>query len=206
MIRFFGRRRAGRADAGAAAVEAAILLPLFFLLVFGILEWGLYMRDSLAITESARVGVRTASALPRVENFTQTTVDAMARAGSAIPRSKIEFVYVYKANKQGFPGPDGNETMTCPSASCDKFVWNPATGAFALDPTSPPPPWNPKATIGTPGHVNACPSVKAGGPPDSVGVYVQAKHEWVTKFFGTSRQISDRAVLTFEPRQIATCK
>ncbi len=202
------RRQAGRADTGAAAVEAAILLPLFFLLIFGILEWGLFMRDSLSVTESSRVGVRTASALPRVDNFTQTTVDAMAKAGSAIPKSKIDFILVYKANVHGYPGPDSNTTMTCAgySKSCDKFVWNAASGKFVLDPTSPPPPWNPKAPIGTEGHVNACPTVASGGPPDSVGVYVQADHQWVTQFFGTSRKISARAVLTFEPKQISTCK
>ncbi len=206
--RLLRRHSHGLGDRGAAAIEAAILLPLFLILLFGIIEWGLYMRDSLSVTESARVGVRTASALPRQTGFTQATVDAIAKAGSALPKNQISHIYVYKANIHGYPGPDSNTTMTCSgyAASCDRFVWSSASGKFVLDPSSPPPPWNPTAAIGTQGHVTACPTAASGGPPDSVGVYVEAKHDWATGFFGASRVIQDRAVLSFEPMQIAICK
>lgn len=202
MIRI-GPQPASGPESGAAAVEAAILLPLFLLLVFGVLEWALFMRDSLSVTDLAQVGVRTASAMPGEPGLTQTTVDSMARAGSGIPRDRIDFIYVYKANEQGYPGADGSTVMSCTGSesSCDRFEWN-GTG-FVLDPVTTP--WNPQAPIGAPGHVNACSNTADGGAPDSVGVYVQASHDWVTQFFGANRKISDRAVQSFEPKNAAVC-
>jgi hypothetical protein len=199
------RRRLNRAlkrDSGVALVEGAIIIPVLVLLLFGVIEWGLYMRDILSVTESARVGARTASALPRQDGFTQTTVDAIGKAGSALPKSQIDFIYVYKANNKGYPGAPGNTVMSCAGyeSSCDRFVWN--GSAFVLDPSTTP--WMPK--VAGPGNVNACPTVATGGPPDSVGVYVQATHRWFTNLFGSQRTVRDRAVLRFEPKQIARCK
>jgi hypothetical protein len=182
---------------GAVAVEAALLLPIFFLLLFGIIEWALFMRDSLSVTEASRVGVRTASALPREPGFTQLTVNAMQRAGSAVPRSTIDFVLVYKANAAGFPGPNGNTTMTCTGweSTCDRFVWDGT--AFVLSPATTP--WDYRT-------VNACPTAASGGPPDNVGVHVQVTHRWLTGFFRSTSRIADRAVLPFEPKQISNCR
>jgi hypothetical protein len=196
MTRPFRRRDVG-SSAGAVAVEAALLLPLFFLLLFGVIEWALFMRDSLSVTEASRVGVRTASALPREPGFTQTTVNAMERAGSAIPRSTIDFVLVYKANAAGFPGPNGNTAMSCTGweSTCDRYVWD--GSSFVLSPATTP--WNHL-------NVNACPTVASGGPPDNVGVYVQVTHRWVTTFIRSTSRISDRAVLPFEPKPISSCR
>src|SRR6187200_229959 len=38
-----------RRELGAALIEAAYVLPVFFLLIFGIMEIGLYMNDDLAV-------------------------------------------------------------------------------------------------------------------------------------------------------------
>lgn len=197
--------RLRRQDRGAAVIEAALLLPVFFLLVIGIMDWSLYMRDSLAATESARVGVRTASALPRIPGFTQTTVDAIARAGSALPKDQIRQILVFKANSRGFPGPAGNVTMSCAGyeTSCDRFVWNEASSKFVMSPDTTP--WNPVAAVGQPGHINSCPA-GFGGPPDSVGVYVEASHPRITGLLGVPTSVKDFAVLPFEPKQIGVCR
>lgn len=191
-------RRPGH-ERGAALVEAALVLPIFLLLLFGIVDWSLFLRDKLAVTDSARVGVRTASALPRVEFFTRTTVEAIGKAGSAMPmRNLVEgrgFVLVYKANDRGFPGPNGSTTPSCTGteSTCDRYVWNGSqfvsTGGVVWSHTS----------------VNACPTVADGGPPDSVGVYVQATHDRLSRFFGVSNVVSDRAVLRFEPKRRGQC-
>ena len=189
---------------GAVAVEAALLVPILLVLLLGIVEWALMMRDSLSVTEAARVGARTASAMPRQSAFTQATVDAIGVAGSAMPKSRISQVLVYKANDRGYPGPSGSTTMSCSGyeSSCDRYVWDAGHSRFVLSPASSP--WNPRGTSGAPGNVNACP-VGSGGPPDSVGVYVEAVHPWVTGLFGSSRTLRDRAVLPFEPMQIGAC-
>jgi Flp pilus assembly protein TadG len=55
------RRRAGRRDGGAAAVEFALVAPLLFVVLFGIIDYGIYFADSIAlrqgVREAARAGV-----------------------------------------------------------------------------------------------------------------------------------------------------
>lgn len=62
-------RSAGRRDAGATAVEFALVAPLLLLLVFGIIEYGLWFSDSL----STRQGVREAARQGVVANFGSTS-------------------------------------------------------------------------------------------------------------------------------------
>jgi hypothetical protein len=55
-----------RDDTGASAVEFALVCPLLFLLLFGVLQYGLYFSDA----NSLRQGVREAARAAVVENFT----------------------------------------------------------------------------------------------------------------------------------------
>jgi hypothetical protein len=43
---------------GATAVEFAIILPLLLLVIFGIIEWGLYMYNRQILTNAVREGTR----------------------------------------------------------------------------------------------------------------------------------------------------
>ena len=52
-------RRADR-DRGAAMVEFAVVVPLFLLLVFGIIEGGWYFAEQVEIRNAAREGARIA--------------------------------------------------------------------------------------------------------------------------------------------------
>ena len=79
-----------RSQQGAVAVEAAIITPLFILLVFGIIEFGMVFKDFLAVTSSVRAGARMASAEPRNLNFAQDAADQVAREGGALNMSKIK--------------------------------------------------------------------------------------------------------------------
>ena len=58
-----------RSDHGAAAVEFALVVPIFLLIVFGILQYGLYFFDS----NSVRQGVREAARQGVVENFADSS-------------------------------------------------------------------------------------------------------------------------------------
>jgi len=55
-----------RSERGAAAVEFALVMPILFLLVFGILQYGLWFNDSL----NTRQGVREGARLGVVGDFT----------------------------------------------------------------------------------------------------------------------------------------
>lgn len=47
-----------RRERGAAAVEMAIVLPLLLLILGGIIDFGLQMRESIMVTNAANEGVR----------------------------------------------------------------------------------------------------------------------------------------------------
>ena len=47
-----------RKQKGASAVEFAVILPLFLLIVFGIVEWSLYLFNDHIITDASRRGAR----------------------------------------------------------------------------------------------------------------------------------------------------
>lgn len=57
-----------RKQDGGSAVEFAIILPLFLLIVFGIVEWSLYLFNDHIITNASRAGARHGiiQASPRV--------------------------------------------------------------------------------------------------------------------------------------------
>jgi hypothetical protein len=63
------RSARGRRDDGATAVEFALVAPVLLLLVFGIIEYGLWFSDSL----STRQGVREAARQGVVAEFGDTT-------------------------------------------------------------------------------------------------------------------------------------
>lgn len=54
------QRRLRACDVGAAAVEAAFTFPIYFLLLYGIIEFSHYSYTSMAVSDAAREGVRYA--------------------------------------------------------------------------------------------------------------------------------------------------
>lgn len=71
----YGRRR------GQAIVEFALVLPIFLLLIFGILEYSFYVKNALTIANAAREGARYAS-------VGKTTTEIQGRvAQEAVPLS-----------------------------------------------------------------------------------------------------------------------
>ncbi len=50
-----------RREGGQAVVELALVLPIFLLLLLGIVQFGTVFRDYIALTDATRVGARQAS-------------------------------------------------------------------------------------------------------------------------------------------------
>jgi hypothetical protein len=208
-----GRRRAqGR---GAVAVEAALVTPFVFLLLIGILEFSFVMRDYVAVTSASRSGARMASTGailgPQVCDAGETgtecsnsgapelakvAANAIQTQSSALNKDSINYILIYKADAKGFPGSltgwGSNPRADCLAAgSCVAYTWVKASDKFkysAADGT-----W-------TSSTINAC--VSTG---DSVGVYLNTTHSYITKFFGSSTTISDRTVMRFEPQPALAC-
>ena len=75
---------------GAAAVEFAIVAPVFFLLVFGMIEYGRMVMVQQIITNSAREGTRQAVLDGATTSKVKTTViNAMAGGNITITTSNV---------------------------------------------------------------------------------------------------------------------
>jgi hypothetical protein len=206
------RRGSRRRERGAVAVETALVMPLVMAVLFGIVELSLLIRDHVAVTSAVRVGSRIASASadagpgvcetgPTAPPCTsasspalaQAAADAIQRAGSAMPADSIDYILVYKANPQGYPGAAGNTTMpsTCDGIpSCVRFVWRDTANAFRYAGGS----WDSKS-------INACVNES-----DTLGVHMHATHKGVTGIFGGAIGLADHSVMKFEPLSEDSCK
>lgn len=191
------------------AVEAAFITPLFVLMLVGLLEMSLFLRDGVAVSSAVRVAARVASASagagPGVcqagsnpppctpataPAFAQAAADAVQRSGSAMPADAIKSITIYQANTAGYPMPQGNTSMTC-STNCVTYVWDAALNRFRFGAGS----WASSS-------VNACINDPA---QDTVGVSLTARHSWVTGMFGSGVDITQRSVMRFEPLAADQC-
>jgi Flp pilus assembly pilin Flp len=197
-------------ERGAVAVEAALLTPLLALILFGIIEMSLFMRDVASVSSSAHVGARTASvgaaagqglceassnappcSPPNVPALAQAAADAIQKAGTAMPQDSINWIIVYNANAQGYPMPAGNTSATC-TTQCVKYVWDKGLNKF-------------RYASGTwaSNTINACINDPARM---SVGVIMNSTHLWMTGLFGNGIGIQERSVMQFEPLPNDSCK
>jgi Flp pilus assembly pilin Flp len=195
-----------RNQRGAAAVEAALLTPLLTLILFGIIEMSLYMRDVVSVSSSVHVGTRMASTQaglgpatctpapctpPSAPALAQYAANAMQSAGMAMPQNQINWILVYNANTAGYPMPAGNTSAVC-STDCVKYVWNSTKSQFVYSSGS----WSSAS-------INAC--INDPGRM-SVGVIMNVNHPWITGLFGSGATIQERNVMQFEPLTSDSCK
>ncbi|MDR7251854.1 hypothetical protein J2X46_000826 [Nocardioides sp. BE266] len=211
----FRRRRGER---GASAVEFALVVPILLTFLLGTVELGLYMKDYVSMSSSARAGARAASAAADAGPGTceassnpppctpasapalaQAAADTMQTAGMAMNSQDIDWVMIYSANDKGYPGSNGSTAIptTCP-AKCVKYVWdaNLSGGKFRYSSGS----W-------TSSTVNACLN---DASRESVGVILQARHAWMSGLvgglMGGDKTMTERTVMQFEPLEQDRCK
>jgi Flp pilus assembly protein TadG len=187
------RKRRARPDRrrsrGAVAVEAALITPVFLVLVFGIIEFGLVFKDWLAVSSTVRAGARMASAEPRTATFASDAAAQVAKEGTALGMSNVKELWVYKANADGTPVGGTSAFTTC--GTCVKFRWN--GSAFTQTSSS----W-------TSTQQNAC---QNDPNRDTIGVYLKYDHPAVTGLFFNSLTLSEHTVMALEPIPTATgCK
>jgi hypothetical protein len=101
-------RARARSNRGVAIVEAAFITPVFFALVLGIMEGGLYMKDYLAMSSAVRAGARSASAAGADGQADLYTLYDISNEASGLGGNQIQYVVIYKATGFG----------AAPSASC----------------------------------------------------------------------------------------
>lgn len=73
-----------RVERGAAAVEMAIVFPLLFLIIAGIVDFGRAYQAQVQLTNAAREGARAAVVLP-LGSIPDPTTEVASRASAALP-------------------------------------------------------------------------------------------------------------------------
>lgn len=186
--------------------------PLFFLLVFGVIEFGLAYGDKLGVNNAVTAGTRTASAGGSDGFADYEILRSVVKGSNAITDGSVEYIVVFRATgvdsvptdgcKKGEPNPGVAPTATPPNYTGACNVYFPSDFA------------TPKSEFGCkPAPVTLdrywCPSARktaqtaaSGGPPDFIGVYMKATHAYFTGFFGSAVTLTDQAIIQIEPREL----
>ncbi len=197
-------------DGGAVLVEAALITPVFVYMLFGIIEFGGAFRDYLTVTNMVTAGSREEAIQGLSLQADWETLQAIRKAGRAMPSGQIERIVVWKAEDRTDPVPGGCRAGS-PTFNGGTFD-APAVGAcnvYSADDMRDEangPNWT--CTVGpNQGPIRYyCPSgrkVSVAATPDYLGIYIQVRHPWVTGLFGEEITLSDQSVTKLEPQTIA---
>jgi hypothetical protein len=202
------RRRvsAPRHERGATLVEATLVLPLFFTLIFGVMEAGYAWFGRSTVNNMSVVGARSGSGEANEVLADYAILQAIKQAAAGIGTASISYVVVYRATS-----PSDRVPAACKSAS----VTNTATtrGCNRYVPADFDRPSTDFGCVGPPGPAQKidrfwCPTTRktalqgANGPPDYIGVYVQATHENLTGLDWPSFTFTQDTVMRVEPRTL----
>ncbi len=200
--------RRARGSRGAALVEAAFVTPIFAVLIFGILEFGLAFRDYLTVANASRDGARAASAFGDDQYADYNVIQVIRQATKGFQPNEIRRLIIFDA------GAVGGSVLTASHPAHDCLtatvgIPNICNVYDAADLKLPKSSfgcqtgqnldryWCPAALNGQDGR-----EIRASGPPDYVGVYVQTRHEFVTGLFGSSINLEDELVMRIEPQDL----
>jgi hypothetical protein len=166
-------------DRGATLVEAAIVLPVFFLLIFGLLEFGFGFKDWLSINHAAREGARVSVAAADDIRADQLALEAFEEGLVASMIDSVEYVEIGNAD-----GSAANRyvpaSTACRWTPCPNIDLNPTFEADV--------PWPPSARDAE------MPDV------DRIKVTVRFKHDYLTGFIGDSVTWTASKVMRIEPQ------
>ena len=195
-------RRRGRATGptgrqGQSLVEYAATVPVFLLILLGLLEFGFAFSHHLTMEYASREGARVGSALANgTDAFPCANVDdqvvaavqrVLVAAGSQIDLDQINEIRIYQANNA-----DGNEGSAA-------NIWRRGNG-----PTIPGES-QPLKFARASGNWSACSRLN-GANPDSIGVSVSYTYRFVTPLASLMRlsgagqlTMTDRTVMALNP-------
>jgi hypothetical protein len=168
------------AERGSVVVEAAIIIPMLIVLIFGSIEYGIAFRESGAVHAASRSGVRIASAMPRNSGYLDAAANAVTAAMGDANKSTPQELWIFHAPTTG------GKPATC-SSECALFTWN---GTKFVQ------------TGGSPwlaDQQNACVSADDPNLPQQIGVYVKARHSTITKMFGSAVTLTSTSIMRLEP-------
>lgn len=199
LRRALTRRRPG-GERGAVLVEAALVLPVLLLIVVGIMEFGLLYSSHSTNTASSRSGARLAATeysqagqSTAAQQLAATSIAAATAADLKVLNNAEPIgMVIYRVDPNstngapvgGFPGQ--GMSGGC-SQDCIRFQWNPATSTMDF-------------VSGAWTSPNAC-----GLQVDSIGVYVESRHDFITRMIRTDAMVGGHTVMRLEPLPSEQC-
>jgi Flp pilus assembly protein TadG len=196
------RARKARGERGATLIEAVIMLPLFFFLIFGILEFGFAFRNYLTLANGTRDAARTGTTAGNVADADFRILEAVESSMSAMSQSDIERIVVFRAT-----GPNDTAPALCRSGTAQ-------TGADACNVYTTANFNNTASQFDCAGAGTApdnfwCPVSRkvavrgTNGPPDYIGIWIQVKYDYITGLFpGDGMTFTDTTIMRIEPRTV----
>ena len=215
LSRHDGARSAGgvdgacRRERGATLVEAAIITPLFFLLIFGIIEVGGAYKDKLAIGNAVTAGARTGSASADDALADYNILIAVEKALAA-RRSQRDRVH---RRLQRRVGPTACRPQGARPDRPTRAWIPPAPEPGPATCTRPRRSTRTRATSGARRRTAStsttarraarwCSPRPTAARPTWSGVWIKMHHAYYTKFIADSVTLTDQAVIAVEPRRL----
>jgi len=187
-------------------VEATLVLPVFLLLVFGVMEAGFAWFGRSTVNHMAVVGARVGSGGANDVLTDYAILQAVRKAAAGVGIDRIDMVVVYRATGPSDPVPAACKTTSVTNSAdvrgCNRYTAADLTlGPEAFGCVGPP---------GPPVKIDAywCPTTRkvalegSLGPPDYLGIYVQASHENLTGLDWPNFTFSQQTVMRIEPRTL----
>lgn len=163
-----GDHRSRLRERGAAALEFALVAPLFFLVVFGGIEIGLMFRSHLAIQDMSRSAARVAS-IQRDNPDADREILKRVVNGAATLNGKVTKVIIFSAPTLDATLPpsciDGSDNPASQSGICNAY------GPEYID-----------VAAGTSAVETGLTSAERR-QWDNLGIYIEYDYQYVTGFF-----------------------
>jgi Flp pilus assembly protein TadG len=105
-------KRIGRREEGQALVEFALVAPILFLILFGIVQFGIAFKHSIALTDAVRTGARKATVSRTLADPQGSTKAAVLGAASDLDPAKVNVT----VTSSWTPGANVTVTATYPYA------------------------------------------------------------------------------------------
>ena len=173
-----------RTERGATLVETAVVFPIVALLIFGIAEFSLALKDYLSIGHASREGARVAATLGADVQADFAALEALVSALAGADMVDVTSITIRNPDNFG----ETTSYTYSPGGTCD---WIPCPDFFAG---------------GSPG---AAPYVQPGYKPTDrdvsapttgrVEVRITFDHRWITGFFGSTSSWTSSTIMRLEP-------
>jgi hypothetical protein len=136
-----GRRSGGRSDEhGQGLVEFSLTLPIFVLVMMGVIEFGFLYNNILTVQYASRQGAKAAAEAGGVDGADCSILKAVEAALTApIDKSNVTYVDIYKSDVNGdpIPGLDNRYTrggsLDCPGDATQPYTLVGAEGYPQID-------------------------------------------------------------------------